>query len=151
VFSIRKSPFAGHEDPLTHMLALLSEEAEKSGITFTADEKTILRSERTRGESIPEGLREKSKKLIEQLLIKERSKDSDEDPKGFSNSLQWAGDGAYPNVVALAEEVIMSGGFGAVPLQGKRLVKDRMSLVGCALLVVLFMALVIAAVSVLFH
>jgi len=151
MFSIRKSPFAKHEDPVEHMMLLLSKEAEDAGTPFSTDEKKILRSERTTGESVPEELREKSTKLIAQLLRKEQTRDADNDPKRFNSSLEWAGDGEYPNIVALTEEVIMSGGFGGLPQHGRRLVKDQMYLVGCALFVVLLMALLVAAFSMLFH
>jgi hypothetical protein len=147
---IRKSPFASHEEPVEHMVALLSKEAENAGTPFSADEKKILRSE-TSGESVPEELRQKSRKLIEQLLKKEQTREADKDPKSFDSSLQWAGDREYPNIVALTEEVIMSGGFGVLPLHGRRLAKDRMQLVGCALSVVLFMFLIVAAFSVFFQ
>jgi hypothetical protein len=148
---IRKSPFARHEDPVEHMVALLSKEAENAGTPFSADEKKILRSERASGESVPEELRQKSRKLIEQLLTKEQTIEADKDPKSFDNSLEWAGDREYPNIVALTEEVVMSGGFGVLPLHGRRLAKDRMQLVGCALSVVLFMFLIVVAFSVFFH
>ena|SRR5258708_6672455 len=148
---IRKSPFASHEDPVEHMVALLSKEAENAGTPFSADEKKILRSERASGEPVPEELRQKSRKLIQQLLKKEQTREADKDPKSFDSSLEWAGDGEYPNIVALTEEVVMSGGFGRLPLHGRRLAKDRAQLVGCALSVVLFMFLIVAAFSVFFH
>jgi hypothetical protein len=154
MFSIRKNPFAERDDALESMMALLSAEAEKAGTPFTAGEEKILRSERASGQSVPADLREKSRKIIERLLGEERAKSQTRTLKSFSASLEWAGDRAYPNAVALTEEVIMSGGFGALPLHGKRLVWDRMSLLGCAFLVVLFIAFVIfvaGELSTLFH
>ena len=52
----------------------------------------------------------------------------------------------YPNIAALAEEVIRSGGSGGLPqLHGARLIKDRALLVGCAIaLVVALMAIAVA-------
>jgi hypothetical protein len=148
---IHKSPFASHEDPVEHMVVLLSREAENAGTPFSAEEKKSLRSERASGESVPEELRQKSRKLIEQLLKKEQTRAANKDPKSFDSCLQWAGDREYPNIVALTEEVMMSGGFGVLPLHGRRLAKDRMQLVGCALSVVLFMFLIVVAFSMFFH
>jgi hypothetical protein len=76
---IHKSPFASHEDPVEHMVALLSREAENAGTPFSANEMKILRSERASGESVPEELRQKSRKLIEQLLKKEQTSETDKD------------------------------------------------------------------------
>ena len=55
MFGIRKSPFDRHEDPVEHMVALLSEEAANVRTPFSEEEKKILGREVIRGESIPEG------------------------------------------------------------------------------------------------
>jgi hypothetical protein len=66
--------------------------------------------------------------------------------KSFGSSLQWAGDSGYPNIVSLAEEVAREMRGEAFPsLQGWNLVKDRIQLVGCGLLVVLLMLVTVTA------
>ncbi len=145
-----KNPFANHEDPMEHMIELLSKEAEHAGTPFNADEKKILRSKASSGEPIPEELRRKSKTLIEQLLNREKAADTSGDPKSFNNSLGWAGDSSYPNIVALTEEVVTSG-TGDLRLRGRRLAKDRIQLIACAVVVILLMLLFVAGLSFVFH
>jgi len=152
MFAIRKSPFASDEDPVAHMVALLCKEAESAGIPFSEDEKKILARESASEESVPEELRQRAKRLIQELLRKEQTSKGVADPKSFDNSLEWAGDPGYPNIVALTEEVVTSGGsLKALPeLHGKRWAKDRTQLLGCALAIVLLMFLIVAIFSAVF-
>jgi hypothetical protein len=147
---IRKSPFASHEDPVEHMMALLSKEAEDAGTPFDASEKKILCSEASNREPVPEELQSKSKTLIEQLLRREQTTETSNDPKSFNNSLEWAGDCSYPNIVALTEKVVTSG-TGVLRLHGRGWAKDKIQLVGCALAVVLLMFLLVVSFSVIFQ
>jgi hypothetical protein len=153
VFKMIKNPFASHEDPLAHMVALLSKEAESAGTPFSEDDKKILASESRAEESVPEELRQKAKKLIEELLRKEQSSGAVTDPKSFDNSLEWAGQPGYPNIVALTEEVVASGGsLKTLPkLHGKRWANDRFQLLGCGLSIVLLMFLIVGILTVVFH
>jgi hypothetical protein len=144
---IRKSPFGRGEDPLKHMVSLLSQEADGSGIPLTDIEKNILASEYSIREPVSKELQEKAKQLIAQIFQRERGASKEESRKSFSSSIEWAGDQSYPNIVAIAEEVITGGGFGPMPpLRGRTWLKDRAQLVGCAILAVLFMFLIVAAV-----
>jgi hypothetical protein len=145
-----KNPFANHEDPVEHMIELLSKEAEYAGTPFNADEKKILRSKASSGEAVPEELRRKSKTLIQQILSREQAADTGSDPKSFNNSLGWAGESSYPNVVALTEEVVMSG-TGDLRLHGRRWAKDQIQLLGCAVVVILLMLLLVAGLAFVFH
>jgi hypothetical protein len=145
-----RNPFANHEDPVEHMIELLSKEAEHARTPFNADERKILRSEAASGEPIPEELRRKFKTLIEQLLNREQAAGTGSDPKSFNNSLRWAGDSTYPNLVALTEEVVMPG-TGDLRLHGRRWAKDQIQLLGCAVVVILLMLLLVAGVSFVFH
>jgi hypothetical protein len=141
---IRKNPFRRDEDPVKHMVSLLSYEADNSGTPFSEEEKEMLAGEARRGEPVPEDLRQRTKKLIEQILKRERAASSEANAKSFVNSVGWAGDRVYPNIVALTEEVITGGGFGGPPqLHGRAWIKDRSHLIGCALLAVLLMMLAI--------
>ncbi len=145
MFGIRKSPFDRHEDPIKHMVALLAEEATNAGSPFSEEEQKILGREVIPGESIPEEFRQKTKKLIEQILKREQEAEASKDAKNFGNTLEWAGDPDYPNIVALTEEVICEGRSheGLPQLHGWRWSKDRLRLIGCAFSFVLFMFLVV--------
>jgi hypothetical protein len=137
---IRKSPFSHDEDVTTRMVSLLSEEADRCGSPLTDAEREILSSETA---SLTEDLRQKASKLIKQIFEREQATSTEEDPKSFGACLEWV-EPDYPNIAALAEEVITSGGFGKVPpLHGRLWVKDRVQLIGCGLLVVLFMFLIV--------
>jgi hypothetical protein len=141
---IRKSPFSRDEDVTTRMVSLLSEEADRCGTPLSDAEREILSSETV---SPSEELRQRVLKLIGQIFEREQGTASKEDPKSFGACLEWV-EPDYPNIAALAEEVITSGGFGTVPpLHGRRWVKDRTQLIGCGLLVVLFLFLVVAVWS----
>jgi hypothetical protein len=137
---IRKSPFSRDEDVTERMVSLLSQEADRSGTPLTEAEQAILSSET---ESPSEELRQKALRLIGQILKSGLATSSEENPKSFFACLEWV-EPDYPNIAALAEEVITSGGFGKLPpSHGQRWVKDRAQLIGCGLLVVLIMFLVV--------
>jgi hypothetical protein len=144
MFWFRKSPFDRQEDPIEHMVALLSNEAANAGIPLSDDDKKLLASEVMPGARISEELRNRTKKLIEGTLKREQASGPDEDPKSFGNSLEWAGDPGYPNIVMLTEEVITSGTSrkSLAPLHGRRWLKDNGQLIGCRLAVVLFLMLI---------
>lgn len=146
---IRKSPFDRQEAAAEHMVTLLSEEADKQGTPLNEMEKEILASEL--GRAIPEDLRMRSCKLIEKIIEREKSTDNN-DPKSFIASFEWASDNAYPQIVALTEEVITSGGLGHLPpLHGRSWIKDRTQLIGCGLLVVVFMLLIVGICGLVFE
>ena len=142
MFWIRKSPFNRGADVTSRMISLLSEEAESSRTPLTDAEKEILRSE---GRSPSEELRQKTLKLIGQIIERAQATPSEENPKGFLACLEWV-EPDYPIIAALGEEVIRSGRFGKVPPLYER-VKDRAQVIGCGLLVVLIVFLVIAVWS----
>jgi hypothetical protein len=146
---IRNSPFDRHEDPVKHMLELLSEEAYRAGTPFSDSEKKMLVSQASRRQPLPEDLKQKAKALIEEIL-KEEQISEPENPKNFGNSLEWAGDGQYPNIVALTEDVVCDRADAPARLHGRRWVKDRIQLLGCAFLFVLFMMLISFACNTLF-
>jgi hypothetical protein len=50
----RKSPFTNNEDPVEHMVELLSNEGENVGTPFNADEKQVLRRKASNVEPVPD-------------------------------------------------------------------------------------------------
>jgi hypothetical protein len=147
MFWIRKSPFGRQEDPIEHMVALLSKEAMNAGVSLSDGERRLLASEVIPGAPISEELRNRTKKLIEKILAREQESSTEEDPRSFGNSLEWAGDPDYPNIVMLTEEVVCSGGSrrNLPPLHGWKWVKNRFQLIGCGLSLVLLMFLIVVA------
>jgi hypothetical protein len=139
---IRKSPFSRREDPLDHLLLALSREAKAAGIPLSDTEKEMLATEAVPERPMLDDLKERVKPLILAILQRERTADPVTHTIGFGDALEWV-EPDYPNIAALAEELITSGGFGALPrLHGGRLFKDRAQLVGCAIaLVVALMAI----------
>jgi hypothetical protein len=134
------------------MVELLSEEAMKDGVPLTESDKKILASEsseRSCLEPMPEALRRRVKELIVRIFQAEPFDEFDRDPKCFSCSMQWVDDdGRYPNIVALAEEVVRER--QPASLSGWKLVKDKLLLWGCGLLVVLLMLAIVAGAGFLF-
>ena len=139
---IRKSPFRDQNEAIENMVDMLSAEANVSGLSLNSEEKKILSTEC----SIPSDLREKSKSLIREILLKEKNEHCPS-AKSFGDSLEWAGDGLYPSIARLTEEVIIEGrASGIFPppahAHGWGRVKDKALLISCGLLVVLAMFVV---------
>ncbi|MFZ0320740.1 MAG: hypothetical protein WAL56_16565 [Candidatus Sulfotelmatobacter sp.] len=134
------------------MVALVAAQAEKAGAPLNDEERTMLLNDAIPGDAMPgnlvlEELDARVRKLIEQTFDGEIEPD---DPKNLGNSLQWAGDGQYPKIVALTEDVIRARGEKFTRLRGRRWVVDRIQLVGCGVVVVIVMMLVVVLFSWLF-
>jgi hypothetical protein len=149
----RKSPFSSPEEAARNMVELLAKEAEKAGTPLTDQEKeTLLQASSESPFSVSEELRRKAKALISRIFETESPEEFDRDPRSFSHSMLQAGDTAYSNVVALAEEVSRDiREMGYPPPQGWRLAKDRMQLVGCGCLVVLVMFVMVTIAGFVYH
>ena len=147
---IRKSPFRGREDPLDHMLLALSREAEASETPLSDTDKKILAAEVVPESPMPDDLKERVKPLISAILQRERTAVPDRAAIGFGDALEWV-EPDYPNIAALAEEVIISGGLGSLPrLHGRGWIKDRAWLIGCAVTLVLVLMTIVVVIGVLF-
>jgi len=145
---IRKSPFGPDDDPKDYMIGLIAREAESDGVPLSEVEMELLAERFVPGKAIPQEFLEHVKCLISRVL--ERQKDLKDDQRSFGAALEWV-EPEYPNIAALAEEVITSGGFGASPeMHGRRLFKDRAQLVGCAVAVVVALMVIGVALSFLF-
>jgi hypothetical protein len=144
----RNSPFAGSDEAVAHMLALLVAQAEKAGMPLSEGERKLLLEEATPPKIVGEESDEKFRKLIERTFDDEVDPD---DPMSLSNSLQWAGDDQYPKIVALAEEVVRSRSEKFPQLRGRRFMIDRLQLIGCGFATVVLMMLVVVFFSWLFE
>jgi hypothetical protein len=127
------------------MLLALSVEAEAAGTPLSDTERKMLAAEAAPERPIPDDFKERVKPLISTILQRERTADPGTISIGFFDALEWV-EPDYPNIAALAEDVMTSGGSGGLPqLHGARLIKDRAQLVGCGIaLVVALMAIAVA-------
>jgi hypothetical protein len=150
MWPIRKSPFGRGEDAIEHMVALLSKEAESVGAPLSESDQKILASEATPARPVPEELRARTTRLIEQMVEKEKTSDAERDPKGFVPSMEWAGDQDYPNIVALTAEAIRSRRARVGPPQGHGRAWLK-NLIVNGLLFAFLMVLIVVIVGAVFH
>jgi hypothetical protein len=155
MWPIRKSPFGRQEDPIEHVVTLLSKEAESGGAPLSQADMKILASEVTPDKPIPSELRARATKLIEQILDNEKAQlgDAEGDPKSFGRSLEWAGDPDYPNIVALTEEVVLSrrARAGQPQGQGQARLKSQARLLLYGLFLVFLVILIVVIRGAVFH
>jgi hypothetical protein len=133
------------------MVDLLAKEAGIAGMSLTDQEKEVLLQDRSRRNPLPDELRQKAIDLIGKIFEVEDTNETVEYPKSFSSSMYWADGAGYPNILALAEEVACDSARTTPPLQGWELVKDRMRLTGCGILVVLLMFAMVIVAGIIFH
>jgi hypothetical protein len=145
---IKKNPFGRGEDPGKHMLALLAQEAERTGAPLSKEDQEILASGII---AIPWELDAKARNLIDQMLEMEEVAGSNRDPKSFANSLKWVDCAESSNLLELTYQVATARRAN-YPLSKKWgfWFKDMIGLVGCAFLVVIFLMLFARAIIFLF-
>jgi len=141
-----KSPFASEEDAAAHMVALVAAQAEKAGTPLSAEDRGLLLDDAMPENAASEELDAKVRRLIEQTFDSEIEPD---DPKNLGNSLGWAGDGQYPRIVALTEDVIRLRSEKSP--RGRKWVIDRIQLVGCGVVAVVLLMLCAALFGWLFE
>lgn len=95
---IRKNPFATI-DPKTEMIRLVSEQATLSGTPLSEFELALLASENP---AVDEATERRLRGFVAGVIDNQRSSGRDRDPRSFVNAIEWAGDGAWPHVVAIA-------------------------------------------------
>jgi hypothetical protein len=132
------------------MVELVASEGARVGTALGDEEKAILLAQPSRRCPVPEELVWKSRKLIEELLHREKEAGDRKDARSFGNSFDWA-DGANANIVVLTLGVLTNSPPLAPTLQGGKLIKDRIQLVGCGLIVVLLMLLTVIVAGNVFH
>jgi len=132
------------------MVNLLAAEANKAGCPLSDLDRKILCAENPDDEPIPEELRQRTKRLIARIFETEPWDDLEREPRDFGNSLEWASDSRCANMVTLAEEVACEIAHPLPRLHGWGLVKDKVQLVGCAVLFIVIIGASIAAIQALF-
>jgi hypothetical protein len=95
---IRKSPFTTI-DPKREMIRLVSEQANLTGTPLSEFELAFLSSANPQ---VDETTERRLRDLVVGVIDNQRSSGQDRDPKSFVNAIEWAGDGEWPYVVAIA-------------------------------------------------
>jgi len=85
---VRRSPFGRDEDPLDHMMELLSDEAIRDRVLLTERDREILAKETSRVEPMPEVLRQRAKDLMTRIFEAEPFDGWETDPKSVA---RWNG------------------------------------------------------------
>lgn len=137
---IRRSPFKDQNEAIRHMVDLLAAEARSIGSPLKQEELDML----CRECSLPVDLEDQARRIIGQILLRDELETEAagcEDPKSFSNSLEWAADSQDSNIARLTDDVMFEGrSTGIFPppprLRGWALAKDQMMLWGCGFLIV---------------
>jgi hypothetical protein len=148
---VRKSPFKSQIEATAQMVNLLSREAEAQGTPLSEDERKLLSSDAEGGICLSEDFRLRIIGLVESLVRQQRVLESNDKQNSFLAAFEWASDAYSPQIVVLTWQVIDSGVLGPPPkLHGRKWLKDKVQLVGCGLLVVLFMLLVVVLIAFVF-
>jgi hypothetical protein len=87
---LRKSPFKRNEDPVEHMIELLSQQAAHEGTPLTAAEKELLSRDLSGPEGRPEEFRHRMLAMIRRLMSREAGEGRN--PRSFLATLEWAED-----------------------------------------------------------
>jgi hypothetical protein len=145
---IRKSPFKSQIEATEQMVKVLSLEAESQGNPLSEADKTWLASETEGRAQLSEDFRLRIHKLIQSLIERETTLQTEDTPTGFLATFEWASDAYSPHIVVLTYEVIDSGALGQLPkLHGRKWLKDKAQLIGCGFLVVVLMMLIVGLVA----
>ena len=134
---LKKNPFESAAAAVRHLVELVASQGDESGSPLSLLDREFLAKEMSQAEPVPEDLRRRVNQLILNILEESKWDESYWDPKGFSNTLQWAGDSSHPNIVAITEEVFSA--INRAKPHGWKLAKDRILVVLCGLLVVFAM------------
>jgi hypothetical protein len=144
MLGIRRNPF---DDATEFMIATVDREAAAEGVPLTEQEKTLLRKQEPA--EFPVGSRERVRQLVRRILDREANSGRDTQAKSFMAALKWAGDGAYPYIVQITEEVFGHQVNPFRPLQGWDRVKDKLFLIVAGFVVVGIMFAFVAVLSLL--
>ena len=128
------------------MVDLLAAEGDVIGSPLTTDERELLAGQG----QLPDELQQKARSLVGRMLDQDRCGARDEDPRTFNNSMEWAADSAWPNIVEITAQIATE----RKPdhrLHGWPLVKDKIFLIGCGVLAVLLMLTTVVAMGFVFH
>lgn len=145
-----KGVFASPEVAVRHMVELLAIRAEFDGTPLTGHDKDLLLQDRSKKIPLPDDLRQRAVNLIGKIFEAEDVRTAD-DP-GVS-AMPCSGPMAQDTLTSsfLAEQVACDIAHVSNPPQGWPLVRDRVQLIGCGILVVLTMFGIVIAVGFIFH
>ncbi len=142
---IRKNPFATTDlitaiDPKTEMIRLLSEHASSVGSPLSDSDRQLLASENPVVDGATES---RLRALVSGVIANQKATGRDSDPKSFVSAVEWATDGEWPYVAALAEAEIT--GAQVVERFERRDFSAWWLLPGCLVIIVLIALIVLLA------
>jgi len=123
------------------MIRLVSEHAILSGTPLNDFERALLASENP---AVDETTEKRLRALIGSLIASQKSSGQDGDPRSFANAIEWASEGKWPYVVAIAAAEIT--GSQTVEQVDRRVYSGAWVIGGC-----LVVALLIGLLALLVH
>jgi hypothetical protein len=136
---IRKNPFTT-TDPKMEMVRFVSEWANSLGSPLSEADHAILASENPDVDELTE---RRLRSLVAGVIANQKAPRHDADPKSFVGALEWATDGEWPYVAALAEAEIM--GSPTVKRFERRGYSGWWLIPGCLVVILLIGLLVLMA------
>ena len=135
---IRKNPF--NTDPKTEMLRCVSEHATSAGLPLSDSERRLLVAENP---VVDEATEKRLRSLVAGVIAKQKATGDDGGPRSFVNAVEWATDGEWPYVAALAVAEI--SGSQTVEQVVRRSGPRSWLVAGCLTIVLLIALLVLLA------
>jgi hypothetical protein len=135
---IRKNPFT--TDPKMEMIKCVSEHATSVGLPLSDSERGLLVAENP---VVDEATEKRLRILVASVIAKQKATGDDGDPRSFVNAVEWATDGEWPYVAALAVAEI--NGSQTVEQVVRRSGSRAWLVAGCLTIVLLIALLVLLA------
>src|ERR1700733_7796030 len=132
---IRKNPFTEF-DAKAEMIRLVAEQANLSGTPLSDAERGILASENPAVERATE---QRLRTLVGIVITNQKSSGQEGDPRSFVSAIEWATDGEWPYVAAIATAEIQ--GTQDAEQVGRRVYSGAW-LIGACLVIVLVTGIV---------
>ncbi|MGO9085295.1 MAG: hypothetical protein ACLQBK_08725 [Candidatus Sulfotelmatobacter sp.] len=135
---IRKNPFA--TDPKMEMIKFVSDQATSVGSPLSDSERELLAAENP---VVNEPTEKRLRTLVASIIATQKATGRDGDPRSFVNAVEWATDGEWPYVAALAEAEIT--GSQTVEQVERRSFSGAWLIAGCLTIFFLIVLLVLLA------
>jgi hypothetical protein len=136
---IRKNPFT-KSDAESEMIRLVAEQANLSGMPLSDSERGLLASENP---AVDQATEYRLRSLVGSVIANQKSSGQDTNPRSFVNAIEWATDGKWPYVAAIA--IAEMQGSKDVE-QVNRSVHSGAWLIGVCLMIILLVAALVRLV-----
>jgi len=126
------------------MINFVADAAKQSGAPLTDDERSILAAENP---DVAPATEKRLRGLVAKVIAEQKQTGQENERKSFVNAIEWAGDGEYPYVVALAEaEITESQSIDRV-IRREYPISPLLATIGCLVLVLLAIGIVVLVVD----